>query len=462
MKQAYILRRDGRDYQAPDLETLQSWARDGRVLPADMVYSPRYQSWYRARDLRELRNFLPSPEASNRTSARQQFWLRKGDQNYATDSLETILRWAGEGNIDPDDYIYHPSYGKWFRAGDSPQLASRFPAHFQRRNDGYEAAAGNRVRRTEDMGVERADSTAKTMMDLRSDDLNRALRQAAAAQTLAQQSGAQPAGAQQIGAQANGAQQRATQTIEDRRDTARSLRPVNPEALEQRSGTTNEIERQAVVARAEAERNTTAPIIEDSAVVLVEEAIISVDDAAVVSVDDAEVIAVEDAAPEVEEVSNDPPAAPDFDEDARFADTTGALKLFYDVARAFVVTRDLRPGEKMEALCQLPSTGDNFKGREKREIYRILVARMRTHLDQSIRPLEEGLDADNKPGFYLLVSRAETLIDVFAEADRVVGTRPPERFVIGNRARPKMSPAEEEAMLQIDAALTGLISVRKR
>lgn len=411
MKQAYILRRDGRDYQAPDLETLQSWARDGRVLPADMVYSPRYQSWYRARDLRELRNFLPSPEASNRTSARQQFWLRKGDQNYATDSLETILRWAGEGNIDPDDYIYHPSYGKWFRAGDSPQLASRFPAHLQRRNEGYEASPVGQPRRTQDMGVEHADSTAQTMMDLRSDDLNRAL----AARTRS-----------------------GTQTVEDRRDTARSLRPVSAADLEQRSGTTNELDRQEVIERAESDRSTTAPIIEDSAVVLQPEA------------------------PAMEAASDDPPAPPEPDEDARFTDSTGALKLFYDVARAFVVTRDLRPGEKMEAECRLPSTNDDFKGLEKRAIYRTLAARMRTHLDQTVRPLEAGLDADNKPGFYLLVSRAETLIDVITEADQVVGEKPPERFVIGNRARPKMSPAEEEAMLQIDAALTGLISVRKR
>jgi TATA-binding protein-associated factor Taf7 len=138
------------------------------------------------------------------------------------------------------------------------------------------------------------------------------------------------------------------------------------------------------------------------------------------------------------------------------------LRLFYDVARAFVVTRDLRPGELMESECKLPSTADDFKGFDKKVIYQTLADRMQTHLDGAVRPLESTLDADNRPGFHLLINRAETLIEVVREANEVVGTKPPERFVIGNRARPKMSPAEEEAMLKIDAALTGLISVRKR
>jgi hypothetical protein len=386
VKQAYILRRDGRDYQAPDLETLQAWARDGRVLPADMVYSPRYQSWYRARDLRELRAYLPSPETTQKASARQQFWLRKGDQNYATDNLDTILRWAGEGNIEPDDYIYHPSYGKWFRAGDSPQLASRFPAHMQRRNDGFSPLTtpmASAERRTQDMGVEHADSTTKTRMDLRAEDVRRNLRPT---------------------------------TLEDRRDTARSLQPVRPEDLEKRSGETNELE-------------SVQPIPQ--------------------------------AAQQPVEAAQ-PPAPPEPDEDAKFTDKTGVLRLFYDVARAFVVTRDLRPGELMESECKLPSTADDFKGFDKKVIYQTLADRMQTHLDGAVRPLESTLDADNRPGFHLLINRAETLIEVVREANEVVGTKPPERFVIGNRARPKMSPAEEEAMLKIDAALTGLISVRKR
>jgi hypothetical protein len=135
MSAPYILRRDGHDYQAPDLDTLRAWAQAGRVLPGDMVYSPVYQSWYRASDLRGLRDVLPSPDAGAppvvAQAVAQCFWLRKGDQNYSAESLEVILQWASDGIIDPDDYIFHPSYGKWFQAGDSPQLVSRFPPHIK-------------------------------------------------------------------------------------------------------------------------------------------------------------------------------------------------------------------------------------------------------------------------------------------------------------------------------------------
>jgi hypothetical protein len=135
MSAPYILRRDGHDYQAPDLETLRAWAQAGRVLPGDMVYSPVYSSWYRASDLRGLRDVLPTADAGAppvvAQAVTQCFWLRKGDQNYSAESLEVILQWASDGIIDPDDYIFHPSYGKWFQAGDSPQLVSRFPPHIK-------------------------------------------------------------------------------------------------------------------------------------------------------------------------------------------------------------------------------------------------------------------------------------------------------------------------------------------
>ena len=422
MKQAYILRREGRDYQAPDLETLQSWARDGRVLPADMVYSPRYQSWYRARDLRELRAYLPSPETTQKASARQQFWLRKGDQNYATDSLETILRWAAEGNIDPDDYIYHPSYGKWFRAGDSPQLASRFPSHLQRRNDGFQTSAAVR-HKTEDLNVEHADSVTKTTMDMRSVDL---------------------------------------QQLAKTRDTARASRGrAQTEDLLSAAPT----DEQRFTGPLQDAPGNTAP--HETAPIEITADEITADEIESIELAPDEMQSVEiapiDVAPQRADASIEvPPDDIPPDEDAKFADTTGALKQFYDVARAFVVTRDLRPGEKMESPCSLPSTNDDLRGLEKKDIYVILADRMQTHLDAVVRPLEAGMAADNRAGFFLLISRAETLIDVIRAATHVVGQKPPERFVIGNRARPKMSPAEEEAMLRIDAALTGLISVRKR
>jgi hypothetical protein len=393
--QAYILRRDGRDYQAPDLETLRAWARDGRVLPGDMVYSPRYQSWYRARDLRELRSVLPSQEPAPRSSARQQFWLRKGDQNYATDSLETILRWASEGNIDPDDYIYHPSYGKWFRAGDSPQLASRFPSHFKQRNEAYGREGG------EEATSERADSVARTAVDLPAEQIRQALLERL-----------KPA----VG----------PGEVPEPRDT-RPVMQSDLASIPQDAIQLRDTEAQPELPAAQPERAEEGP---------------------------------EEAAEVVEDAPH--PPAMEVDRDARFNDRFGAMKLFYDCARVFVVTRDLRPGEVLETDCSLASTGDAFRSRSKREIYATLAERMKTHLEGKLAEIGTSLPANERPGYHLLLSRIEVLLEAMRKADPVIGQKPPERFIIGNQGRPKMTPAEEEAMLKIDAALTGVISARKR
>ena len=411
--QAYILRREGKDYQAPDLETLRAWARDGRVLPGDMVYSPRYQSWYRARDLRELRSVLPAQEPATRSSARQQFWLRKGDQNYATDNLETILRWASEGNIDPDDYIYHPSYGKWFRAGDSPQLASRFPAHLRSRNEAFAREPGE--------DLEKADSVAHTAVDLNAEQIRLALERRgtlpgpgptpALTGQSAQMGVARPVVADVLAVDGVGAAEVEPAT-RDTRPTFLRLDEAEPAADARRAA------------------ELAGPGTPDAA--------------------------------EMDDAGDAQPPAMEVDRDARFHDRFGAMRLFYDIARAFVVTRDMRPGELMEADCTLPSTGDTFRGQTKKAIYSAILERMVAHQGTTLAGLGAKLRPDERPGYHLLLVRVESLVDAVRRAEDLIGQKPPERFVVGNKGRPKMTPAEEHAMLMIDAALTGVISVRKR
>jgi len=126
------------------------------------------------------------------------------------------------------------------------------------------------------------------------------------------------------------------------------------------------------------------------------------------------------------------------------------------------VTRDMRPGELMEADCTLPSTGDTFRGLTKKAIYSAILERMLAHQSTTLAGLGSQLRPDERPGYHLLLVRVESLVDAVRRAEDLIGQKPPERFVVGNKGRPKMTPAEEHAMLMIDAALTGVISVRKR
>ncbi|MEZ4434132.1 MAG: hypothetical protein R3F65_17140 [bacterium] len=500
----YILRRDGRDYQAPDLETMRQWAQDGRVLPTDMVFSPRYQSWYRARDLRELRDVLPQAETAASMPppvARppQQFWVRKGDRNYVADSLQTILEWAANGNISPDDLIYHPTYGKWFRAGDSPQLASRFPAHLAgarlpfippgddplgsgefgaasldpNRNRPQSSPLSNGARRRSVMPqrssrtgpvlignrrgpasgpflagpqgqqpVEAADSTTRTVTDFSAGDVARALQ--------ARQSGAvdfarteQNPAVRDMSRTEQNPVVRADDPPEDERpkptigDWSREDDAVFSAPLQQRT---------EPPAERVAPRSAPAP--------------------AGVPQPAPQPETTQQDASSAGPVGNEPALDPiyddigTYDDEARLTDRLKLFKPFYDVARVFLVTKDMRPGETLETEARIP--GENFKGWEKRAIYMAMRRYLVEHLNTKVKSARELVTAEERPGYEHLVGAAVYLVHVLDGAFEIIGRLPPERFVIGNSGRSKMHPTEEALMLDIDHALKALISVKSK
>ncbi|MCB9522326.1 MAG: hypothetical protein H6702_02975 [Myxococcales bacterium] len=545
MSQHYILRRDGCDYQAPDLQTMRTWAQDGRVLPTDMVYSPKYQSWYRAKDLRELRDVLPradggrgpasqapqpvaaaapQPVAGSQRQA-QQFWLRKGEKNYAADSLATILRWASEGNIGPNDFIYHPAYNKWFRAGDSPQLASRFPNSVTAAPT-QAAAAPQATTPTAAQPAESADSVQRTVMDFKAAELHRMIQARRAEQAQAAQATRgntrQGMAVAEIVAEAHRDQGRLQQPVEARRPRTGSLSSAGVAAAEAASSAVDTLRERHKATEGEAGERVrpklpTLPRAgRDELAEARSRAVASVAAAeATGEVDKGEVDkgevearrpsppalpkavleakAEDEAAGEttgdaagrerpVDPSTGAPQVAPVSDADAgtgvdqgmavppdaaaavavRYDDRLNLMKLFYDVARAFVVTKDMRPGEAQETKCALPSTGDSLQGQTKRSIYTLITQRMKAHLEGEVVAARAELEPDEIPGYELFLERASTLLAAFEAAVPVVGQKPPERFVIGNSGRAKISPDESQALLRIEACLKGLISIRAK
>jgi len=406
MSQHYILRREGNEYKAPSLESLRQWAQDGRILANDMVFSPRFQNWYRAKDLRELRDVLGGGEEKG---GAEKFWLRKDDKNYVADSMETILEWASKGNVAPDDLIYHPTYSRWFRAGDSPQVASRFP------NLGISTLPSAPVPKsgphqpstsTSPLSLEQRDALASVAggQDTVADFDGVAVREAIAAQS------AGAAAAEPVQAEVESAPESETPLPEDAEASA-EVAETPPEPADEPADEASE------------------PAAAGGG--------------ATVSLADLKI--------DIE-----------YDENARFKDDSKIMKLFYDVARVFIVTKDVRPGESVEAECRLPSTGDDFTGIEKKEIYRRLRDRMTEHLVGPVHAAREGVSEENLPGYARFVDSAVTLVETLDGADGVIGVVPPGRVVIGNAGRPKMSPAEEGIMLDFDSALKGVISCRAK
>jgi hypothetical protein len=156
------------------------------------------------------------------------------------------------------------------------------------------------------------------------------------------------------------------------------------------------------------------------------------------------------------------PAVPPVDEDARFSDRLGVMKPFYDIAKVFVYTRDLRPGELLESSCTLGANGEDFLGQAKVAIYSRLSKAVRAHVEGPVEAARAQVTADEMPGYRLMRVRADALIEAMRAAEAFIGKKPPERVVVGNQGRPKMSAEEEAAMIEIDSALKRLISVRAR
>ena len=528
MNQAYLLRRDGRDYAAPDLDTLRRWAQEGRVLPADMVWSPVYQSWYRASDLRGLRDVLPSPpEAAPPVAVQasaQCFWLRKGDQNFAAETLEVVLQWASEGNIEPDDFIFHPGYNKWFRAGDSPQLATRFPAHMRHtppflptsQDPMATREAEQAARRTAPVAspTESADSTAMTVMDMQAIRVDM-IRPAAdrpivqVERTLQPQAQPQAQPQPQVAAQSTGA------------DAARKTGPLGSmPTMTPRPAPAGPVTAGAIIAGLGGVATPTPtprsvltsgaggpvsgvaggligsgkPVLPGAG--LLASATLGVSALPTRNLGPAPTrpaglsglsiaqptpapAATPTPAPTPAPAPNpapaptpapapmpapapEAPATPTLDEDARFVDRLGVMKPFYDFAKVFVFTRDLRPGELLESSCVFGASNEDFLGRAKVAIYKRLTQLMRAQIEGPLAQVSTQLTPDERPGYALLCARAATLLEAMERVEAHIGKKPPERVVVGNQGRPKMSPEEEAGIIEIDGALKRLISVRAK
>lgn len=508
----YILRRDGRDYQAPDLETMRQWAADGRVLPSDMVFSPRYQSWYRARDLRELRDVLPQAEQSTPPPVArppQQFWVRKGDRNYVADSLQTVLEWASNGNISPDDLIYHPTYGKWFRAGDSPQLASRFPPHIlgarlpfippgedplgsgeyspqthsrpmtsplqnparrrsvvprARTRTGPVLLGGRASGRTRsgpfvvegnpNQSLESADSTTKTVTDFSAGDVARAIQARRESGTVG------IVGPQKT--EANPAVRGEDDMSPTEANPAVRMPDAEPSASIGDWGPRDEPVTPAPARSGESRPVDDKPTAEVEAPQLPEP-----EAPAAPATPDPSAQTRPDTPPEpAPDRSERPTLDPffdgiaDVDDEARLEDRLKLFKPFYAVAKVFLVTKDMRPGETLDTEARLP--GVDFKGWEKRAIYIAMRNFLVEHMNSRVKEARELITDEERPGYHHFVTAAAYLIAVLDGSYDTIGQRPPERFVVGNRGRPKMHPAEEEMMLDLDQAIKALVAVKAK
>ena len=115
MSQAYVIRRAGQRYRAPNQEALSAWISAGRVRLDDEVKeeSEGEEAWRRFERDPKLRRLFPYDDC---------LLVRRGDHTYRAHELALVERWAREGKLSPSDEIYVPTDDTWWRAAEHPTL----------------------------------------------------------------------------------------------------------------------------------------------------------------------------------------------------------------------------------------------------------------------------------------------------------------------------------------------------
>ena len=108
-----------------------------------------------------------------------------------------------------------------------------------------------------------------------------------------------------------------------------------------------------------------------------------------------------------------------------------------------MVSRDLRPDETVPGTCPHPLTGEDMAGGSKAAVFvaiRDAVAAGMVNASGSLR------------------LAVEELFSVLLGCESVIGQKPPECLVIGNRGRAKMTSEEQQLMIRVETALRHVIS----
>ncbi len=125
----------------------------------------------------------------------------------------------------------------------------------------------------------------------------------------------------------------------------------------------------------------------------------------------------------------------------------------YDVARLFLVIKDLRPLDRIKGECLLKSLKLDCQGMSKKEAFSEAILALKKHqeLYLSNELSARSLGADEV--FQTLMSFIESI----EQEQDVIGNLDEERFVVGNQNRPKMTPDEASLMIKLQTIVEQMI-----
>jgi uncharacterized membrane protein len=149
----FWVNRDGKQFAVHDIAALRKLAEEGGVDGETSVYDPRLRTWVFARTIPALDGVLPvkalpplpvpapappSIEVLEQRDVKSQvatlqvgppqpdYWIHHGGKQFHAPDIATLVQWAKEGRVNPDDQIYDAARKEFTRARDMEALRGAF------------------------------------------------------------------------------------------------------------------------------------------------------------------------------------------------------------------------------------------------------------------------------------------------------------------------------------------------
>jgi hypothetical protein len=444
MSQGYMIQRQGQCYEAANFSILATWIKHGRIKQEDLIKAPHDSEWKLVTDIPELIVLFPQNE---------NLLIRRGDQVYKAPHFNLIKEWAKVGKVTASDHIYFPSKSKWVSVGSFTEIVELI-AH------------------------------SHSARSLSKDQTHHVHREPA----MVENSKALPVVTSPIPVLKSNLPSSSISVLNEKNVVpANQVSSIDQEVLPLVSNNTHDLPDLDNLSTQENQLNSVLlpPIIADQ-----ESMVEALPTATAWGLSSSILSKFARSALDHESRPPQPEKMPILSLEHRYIKTptvvspiiqpTDVIKqvksalnssinqdelnyiyqYFYDLARLFMICKDMRPLELLQGTCFVPTLQQNLESMEKKKIFEIIYQ----HLLNQIQPQLTNILSNHTQHDTLkdLHQTSQYLLHYFEAGLDCIGLIGVDRIVIGNQNRPKMTAEEEKCMIDLHHLIKQAILIIKQ
>ena len=503
MSKGYRIRRGQQSYEAPTLDILKTWIQRGRVMLDDEILTAEH-GWRVIQESPEIYALFPSEEL---------IYIRRDDQTFKASSFILIQEWARMGKLKRSDQVYFPQRKTWIRVGDAQSLSHLLPstappasAGGSKREDSAVEVLTSVAEADEPIALETVDNSSSAEDEAIEESESTVQRERPSLQEhpLASEESTHPRDDLNLPTLADPLSVESESNEDDVQDDVQDdfSIPLESLSLTPHSEEDHEVALPTATAWGLSGAEIRSMLSPRTPINRIKESALSFDQPEVSGEPDtskeeretpvevpsessssstlsgSQVDRVEVPQPESRESAQyqdgrDQSAHPEEAKAQNLAEMTssqhrneqrsrGGIKVildpYYDAARLFLVAREMRPLDYVQGRCDVPSFNMEFEGQDKKKVFQAMSQCLSEHLMAIKNKVKTLKSSTIVTTLTPLLTAAEALQRSIDDSIDVIGRIGPERIVVGNQNRPKMTAEEVNAMAHIYTNFGGVIS----